>query len=1032
VDCATGLFLHQETDVALPDVRAIALTRTYRPGDSAAHAFGIGTSHDYEMHLWSAVAYSYQNISLVLPDGGRVDYVRTSPGTGFADAVLEHASTATKFYKSKLTWNASLPGWNLSLKNGMVYQFSGFSGGRLLAIKDRYGNTVSLTRNGVQITRISSPNGRTIDLSYDAASRITEATDVLGRTVRYTYDPQGRLATVTDVAGGVTEYTYDASHRMLTVKDPRGNLFVQNEYDANGRVIKQTYADGGTNTLAYTLDANGQVTQTDVTDERGFVRRTRFDANHALVGETHALGQPEQQTLSYERQAGTNLLLKVTDALGRQTTYTYDALGNTTKVTRLAGTAQAVSTSFTYTPSFNQVATVKDPLNRTTTFAYDALGNLTSVTDPLLNKTTFTYNAAGQPLTATNALGHKVSFTYDFGDLVQITNPLNRIIKRFVDAAGRVLSVTDPQGRITRTDYDALDRVTRVIDPQGGVIAYTYDANGNRLSLSDPKGNVTTYAYDAMNRVVTRTDGLLKPETYAYDLAGNLTKTTDRKGQVTSYRYDALGRRSFTGFGTTAGPAPIYESTLTSTYDAGNRITQLADSASGTITRSYDGLNRLLSEVTLQGTVNYSYDAVGRRTGMTASGQSAVSYTYDNADRLTKITQDLANVGFAYDKANRRTSLTLPNGIVVSYAYDNAAQLTGMTYKQGTTVLGDLTYTYDTAGRRIAQGGSLAGTDVPQAVNTTSYDANNRLKQWETSNLVYDDNGNLTFDGVNAYSWNARNQLTAISGNVTASFAYDARGRRVRKTIAGTTTGYRYDGLNLVQELDGSNNPTARFLTGLGIDEVFTRTDSNGPRHFLTDALGSTRALTDGTGAITTRYSYEPFGKTTVNGTDTNAVQYTGRENDGTGLYYYRARYYHPGLHRFVSEDPIGFAGGINTYAYVGGNPVSFVDPLGLTGLSRGWSPLHSHHDHYSNPPGEGSDVVPPMQATFPPGFWAGDKGAEEWGRRNGCGKDEGRRRFHDIKQSDNRSQATDKYGVNPSTGDVIDPEGEVIGNLDE
>ena len=141
------------------------------------------------------------------------------------------------------------------------------------------------------------------------------------------------------------------------------------------------------------------------------------------------------------------------------------------------------------------------------------------------------------------------------------------------------------------------------------------------------------------------------------------------------------------------------------------------------------------------------------------------------------------------------------------------------------------------------------------------------------------------------------------------------------------------DGINPVQELTGST-PKANLLTGLGVDETFSRTDASGPRHLLTDALGSTLALTDGTGAVQTRYSYEPYGKTTVSGTaSSNSFEDTGRENDNTGLYFYRARYYNPGLQRFVSEDPIGLAGGPNVYGYVGGNPISRIDPSGLAGV---------------------------------------------------------------------------------------------------
>lgn len=278
----------------------------------------------------------------------------------------------------------------------------------------------------------------------------------------------------------------------------------------------------------------------------------------------------------------------------------------------------------------------------------------------------------------------------------------------------------------------------------------------------------------------------------------------------------------------------------------------------------------------------------------------------------------------------------LPNGVVVTYSYDAASRLASLTYTKGATTLGDLTYTYDKVGKRIATGGSFARTGLPQALNTATYDATNQQLTLGNKSATYDNNGNLTTltdaSGTTTYTWNARNRLVALSGpGLTASFQYDALGRRKQKTVNGTTTAFLYDGVDVVQELSGGT-PTANLLTGLGVDELLMRTDASGARSALTDPLGGTVALADATGAVQTEYTYEPFGSTAVSGTSSpNAFQYTGRENDGTGLYYYRARYYHPGLQRFVSEDPLEFGGGdSNLYAYVGGNPISYSDPYGL------------------------------------------------------------------------------------------------------
>jgi RHS repeat-associated protein len=168
---------------------------------------------------------------------------------------------------------------------------------------------------------------------------------------------------------------------------------------------------------------------------------------------------------------------------------------------------------------------------------------------------------------------------------------------------------------------------------------------------------------------------------------------------------------------------------------------------------------------------------------------------------------------------------------------------------------------------------------------------------------------------------------------VTAAFGYDGFGRRESKSIGASTTDFLYDGLNPVQEQSSGGSVTANLLTGLNIDEFFARTASGTTSAFLADALGSTIGLvTANGGPIATSYTYEPFGNTAGGGaSNTNPYQFTGRENDGTGLYYYRARYYSPTFQRFVSQDPIDFAGGdANLYAYGRSDPSDLLDPFGL------------------------------------------------------------------------------------------------------
>jgi len=164
---------------------------------------------------------------------------------------------------------------------------------------------------------------------------------------------------------------------------------------------------------------------------------------------------------------------------------------------------------------------------------------------------------------------------------------------------------------------------------------------------------------------------------------------------------------------------------------------------------------------------------------------------------------------------------------------------------------------------------------------------------------------------------------------VSASFSYDSFGRRKAKTVNGATTEFLYDGQNVVQEKSGGS-PSANMLMG-GTDRTFMRTDASGSSHFFTDALGSTLGLTNSSGALSTQYTYEPFGQVTASGAaSSNSSQFTGRENDGTGLQFYRSRYYSPALQRFISEDSIGFSGGdTNLYGYVFNSPTNFTDSSG-------------------------------------------------------------------------------------------------------
>jgi len=938
VDAATGFFYEEKMDLVLPARIPLVVRRTYRTGLTNQGPFGLGTSWPYDIFLQPPPNGSTQSLMLFTP-GNRQDlFARQADGT--------FVNTTSPALRGALV-TTSPSGRTLRFKDGRLWQFD--LNGRFISESDRNGNTVTISRDGQgRVTALTAPDGRQLLMSYTGANlRMDSLTDPLFRTVRYAYDSQGRLETVTDTAGGVTRYTYDANHRILTITDPRGITFLTNEYDQNGRVIRQTQADGGVWTFAYQLQGRA-VAATTVTDPRGNATIYRFNPAGYLVSQTDALGQ----TTTFQREPGTNLLLSTTDPLGRITRFAYDAQGNVASITDPAGNVR----TFTYEPTFNRVTSITDPLGNVTRFEYDAAGNLTAIVDPLAARTAVTYNASGEPTSSTDPLGNTTTFAYDAqGNLTTITDPLGNTTQRTYDAVSRLTAQTDPRAYATRFAYDPLNRLTQITDALLGLTRLAYDPNGNLLTVTDARGNSTSHTYDSMNRPASRIDPAGAPEVFEYDGVGNLRRHIDRKGQVATFNYDALNRRTEAAY--------FDGSTARVNYDAGGRALAASDSA-GTIINTYDSLDRVVAQSTDLGTVSYHYDALGRRTRMDVPGQASAFYTYDTVSRLRTITQAPLNpVTINYDALGRRTLLTLPNGVFAEYQYDAASRLTGLTYTQGATVLGTLTYTYDAASNRTQIGGTWGRTGLPQPVASAMYDVANRQVAFGAQSLTYDLEGNLINDGATTYTWDARNRLVSLTGpGMTSTFQYDPLGRRTRKAIDGSLTDFVYDGPNPIQELSGTTG-FANILASLGIDEYFTRTETTGTSVLLTDALGSTVALTDPAGTVRTQYAYEPFGATTTAGlASSNAFQFTGREHDSTGLYYYRARYFHPGLQRFIGEDPIGLEGGdFNLYAYVRNSPVNWVDPLGLRVINR------SGHTVFIKPeePGQPTIALGPGQ-TYP------------------------------------------------------------------
>ncbi|MFJ7195342.1 MULTISPECIES: RHS repeat-associated core domain-containing protein [unclassified Streptomyces] len=926
VDLATGQLTDSRTDLGVFDPLGSAeVNRTYWQGDTHPRAFGIGRDLSYNVFLHSEK--QYEQVDLYLPGGQKIHFTRTSPGTGYIDAVFEPLDTPTGFRGSKIAYNEGQ--WELRFRNGSVWVFPLYS--PLKEIRDRHGNVLKLTRlsgNKGEITRITTPGGRWISLAYDTKHRVHEARDNTGRTTVYEYDGAGRLSTVTDPADKVSRYTYEgSSNRISTATDARNITYMTNSFYPDGKVKEQVLTEGAKYSFAYTQTDTGRITSTEVTQPGNAVRRVEFDSAGYGVLDIAARGSSLERKTQYVR--GPNHRIDaVIDPYGRRTELTYDANGHVTRSVEQAGTADARSSgTATFDGPYDQPSRATDPLGKETVFGYDARGNLQTVTDPENRRTTLAHAPDGQIRSVTDNADAVTEFTYRNGDLVSVKDAEGRVSSQLTDAAGRASALTDTAGSLTTVVYDKLNQPRKVTDPLGRSTGFGYDDNGNLTTLTDARNNKVSWEYDDADRPESATDAVGAQATFEYDAAGLLKKATSRSGKIALATYDLLGRPKTAQYGVDiAGQA---ESSVSYDYDSHDLLKQINDSQAGNQSFTYDTYDRPKTVTGPTGTVGYDYDAADRRRTMTAGGRTT-SYGFDTSGILTSITSGTQEIGFELDAVGREKTATMPGGITRTTGYDKTGTITSIAYARGAGNIGDLNYTRDERALQTGLSGSLANVALPAAETGTVFGKDNRITTYGGRSFTYDADGQLKTDGVRDYTWNARGQLSGLTrAGESSSFGYDALGTRSTKTVGGTTNKFLTDGSNPLVEQNGTGDTTATVATS-GLDEFLTRTENGATQVYLTDALGSVIGLAGSDGTIATRYAYDPNGQATTTGTaSSNPYTFTGRENDGTGLLYYRDRYYDPETGRFISQDPIGQAGGTNLYQYALSSPTTYTDPTG-------------------------------------------------------------------------------------------------------
>jgi RHS repeat-associated protein len=1015
----------------------------------------VTSTTDFNQHK---TCYAYDSRNL---ETARVE------GLAAADSCSTFLSASTltlPVRKISTTWHAN---WRLPLTIAEPNRITTFT------YNTNSGTTACATGNP---TVNSLPIGVVCQRTEKAT---TDNTGVLGtaatadstvalRTSNMTYNNAGQLTGITDPLSHTTTFAYyttaTVDHKigdLQTVTNAVTLITTYNKYDANGRVTQLTQPNGIVTTLAY-WPRGWLKTVTNTSSAGAEVTNYAYDN----AGQLQTVTLPDASTIGYTYD-NAHRLTDITDILGQKIHYTLDAMGNrlTTEIRDASNTViqthgqriDALNRLKTDVSAYNTVAD-----DQIISYEYDAQGNQTKITQP--------NGTAGQPNRVTQNV-------YDvLNRLTQVTDPTSGLAKYEYNGKDQLTKVTDPKTYITTYTVDGLNNIKQIVSPDSGTTANVFDAAGNLTSSTDAANHVTTIAYDNINRpqTITYKNGTTTEQTATFTYhannttgAGNISTITDSSGTTTdSYTNGKLTSRAWvTGSNPTLTQLMSYSGTT-------GQQTGLQYPSGKIITYSY-GTDGKINGIQLDGTTTLLVISKYQPFSNTATE----AYWSGNASypKLQVIDQD--GRIYAYTKGTQSGSPATFDYYFMEF--DNASRLS--TVKDGKTAALLSTFGYDTLDRLTSFSGTLYATANTQALaydangNRTSGTTNGTSRTYTNSTVTnkllsltspavtytYTAAGNLQSDGTNTFYYDARNRLTKVV-NATGTFTYtlNALGQRMTKEVKNTSgvvtdyTAFMYNSQGqLIGEYDLKNSKIINEYVWLyDIPVVLIRYDIalNTTKWYAinVDHLGTPRRITDPANSHATVWQWDtlPNGETQLDtASQTFGVnlrlpgQYWDKE---TGLHYnYFRSTYNPATGRYGEVDPIGLRGGLNPYLYAGGNAVNNIDSFGLnpgTALGAGIGSLVL--------PGAGTVVGAVVgtavgigigvaidnslqQNGLPPGFWPGDRGAEEWGRRNGISPNDARRRFHGIKQGD-KGRPRDNYGVNPDTGDVCNPDGDHAGDL--
>lgn len=765
-------------------------------------------------------------------------------------------------------------------------------------------------------TSIQNPLGVAVRFTTDKFGGPTKIVDPFNAVTTISRDAMGRPVTITEPNGHYVTYTYNGYHQLSSTTD-----------GPSGRTISYHYVGTGTDDISY---ISGNVVRADYHYYTGGDGGPAGALKKVYVGNTDAIAYPgidSARLVSHHFPDGLGRDTLVKDSLGHGPRYAFDATwGNFWKAT--------------------------DPSGVTTRLTFDAVGRTDSTIVPLMSGSRTTYGSMNQVLSVT-ATGYRVNYSYDPASLalLRVETP------RPTGAPGPV---------VFKYVYNAVGALVRRHDTADTTRADTlkYDIGGNLRRMVNRKGQAIDLTYDKVGRLLSRAGPGFPTDNYVYDTVAGRWNVAYNSVARDSFQLDTRGRLS------------VWEQVLngrtyrgTLTYDAIDRVTRrvlmplssMADSsvvkyAYGNGVGTRDSLCAFASPprcVTFKMTPDFAADTLVFNRG-TASAWRLIQ-GYDASHRITAQTfAGGSNLGalelplITYDSIGRNRTRTSPKGGSFTrrlFQYDGLGRLTNACDSTGSqcqnVVDGTTTaaWSYDSTGNRNQIG------------VTESYGAGNRLTAFGTTNFHYDSIGSIVCRIVGScpggtgsgykYSWDALGRLRGIrngsTGALVDSMFYDALGRRVRKQMASSDEYYVYEGGQVVLDVNAAGTAIREYVWYPGATDHLLGMRSTTP---VVDTLAAIIDPINGTvrgmarfrnGTKVKEYAELPWGDTVA---DTGIVvryRFAGREYDQeSGLYYMRARYFDPNLGRWVSEDPIGLAGGHNIYAYSGNDPVNWSDPSGL------------------------------------------------------------------------------------------------------